>query len=103
NIYRFQLYQHSNTKPQSLPFNDINAFAEDTKGNIWIGTNGGGLIYFDRKNEKFTQYKNNPFNSNSLSNNVIVSLLMDRSGVLWIGRIMEGWILSMAKTLNIIN
>ncbi len=58
---------------------------EDRHGNLWIGTNGGGLLYFDRATGKYTRYLHDPNNRNSISSNVIVSLLIDREGKLWIG------------------
>jgi signal transduction histidine kinase/DNA-binding response OmpR family regulator/streptogramin lyase len=73
-----------------LPFEDINSFEEDRKGNLWIGTNGGGLLYFDRKTGKFKQYLNEPGNINSLSGNVIVSLCLDADDNLWIGTYKAG-------------
>ncbi len=63
---------------------------EDGAGNLWIGTNGGGLIYFDRKNNTFRQYLHDPNNINSLSSNVIVSLWIDHENVLWIGTYFGG-------------
>ncbi|NJO25463.1 MAG: hypothetical protein HC867_06405 [Bacteroidia bacterium] len=63
---------------------------EDQSGNIWIGTNGGGLIFFDRKQNTFRQYLHDPNNKNSLSSNVIVSLCIDHSGMLWIGTYFGG-------------
>jgi ligand-binding sensor domain-containing protein len=44
----------SPNNPGSLSYNDVNNFAEDTAGRIWIGSNGGGLIYFDRKHKPST-------------------------------------------------
>lgn len=78
---KFPLYQH----PVNFVYNDVNRFVEDKKGNLWIGTNGGGLIYFDRKKGTSTQYLHDASKTNSLSNNVIVSLCIDKEDKLWIG------------------
>ena len=51
---------------------------------LWIGTRDG-LNKFNREEEKFTQYRNEPNNPNSLSNNYVRSIYEDQSGVLWIG------------------
>ncbi|SEL42404.1 hybrid sensor histidine kinase/response regulator transcription factor [Parapedobacter koreensis] len=69
----------------ALPFDDINQFIEDQRGNVWIGTNGGGLIYFDRRANRFTQYRHDPKDPHSLGSDVIVNLYTDRRGELWIG------------------
>ncbi|RRN77675.1 sensor histidine kinase, partial [Pseudoxanthomonas sp. SGD-10] len=84
NIIKFPHLRHQPSNPHSLPFDDVNTFAEDAKGNLWIGTNGGGLIYFDRVHNVYTTYKHQPV-KNSLSNNVVVSLLVDKNQKLWIG------------------
>ena len=93
-IIKFPLYTHHLsdplTDPKSLSFSDINSFAEDKSGNIWLGTNGGGLIYFDRKNGTFKTYLHKANNSNSLTNDVIVCLYIDHNQKLWIGTYFGG-------------
>jgi signal transduction histidine kinase/ligand-binding sensor domain-containing protein/DNA-binding response OmpR family regulator len=54
-------------------------------GNLWIGTEEGGLNKFDSENRKFIHYKNNPNDPSSLSGNSIFSIYEDRNGILWIG------------------
>ncbi|HZY35027.1 MAG TPA: two-component regulator propeller domain-containing protein [Mucilaginibacter sp.] len=93
-IIKFPLYVHHLadpvSDPRSLSFSDINSFAEDKTGNIWIGTNGGGLIYFDRKNGTFKPYLHDANNPNSLTNNVVVCLYIDHDQKLWIGTYFGG-------------
>jgi signal transduction histidine kinase/ligand-binding sensor domain-containing protein/DNA-binding response OmpR family regulator len=84
NIVRFPLYRRG-LENNGLQFDEMNKFAEDDKGNLWLGTNGGGLIYFDRKKNTYKQYRHNPSDPNSLSNDVIVSLCLDSEKTLWIG------------------
>lgn len=93
-IIKFPLYTHHLSDPvsdpRSLSFSDINSFAEDRLGNIWIGTNGGGLIYFDRKKGSFKTYLHKSGDKNSLSNNVVVCLYIDHAQKLWIGTYFGG-------------
>ncbi len=93
-IIKFPLYAHHLadpvSDPKSLSFSDINSFAEDKPGNIWIGTNGGGLVYFDRKKGTFKNYLHNVNNANSLANNVVVCLYIDHDQKLWIGTYFGG-------------
>ncbi len=44
---------------------------QDKNGIVWIGTLGGGLDRFDPTTEKFTHFKNNPNNKNSLANDFV--------------------------------
>ena len=59
--------------------------AEDNNGDIWIATNMGGLDKYNVETEKFTHYRNNPGDKNSLSSDKLRSVFIDRSGNLWVG------------------
>jgi len=93
-IIKFPLYTHHladpESDPMSLSFSDINCFAEDKLGNIWIGTNGGGLIYFDPKKGTFKTYLHDAANAASLTKNVVVCLYIDHEQKLWIGTYFGG-------------
>lgn len=53
---------------------------EDSKGNCWIGTEGGGLFLFDRKKEAVvTRYTT----ENGLCSDVVLTILEDGEGHLW--------------------
>ncbi len=56
----------------------------DDSSNIWLGTTSG-LYRFDRQNEKFEHFVHQVENPQSLSDNYILSLFKDRTGLLWIG------------------
>ena len=61
------------------------AIAEDARGNLWIGTAGGGLNLLDRKTGRFHHYRRNDSDPKSLSDDAIYALHVDRHGDLWIG------------------
>ncbi len=58
---------------------------EDAKGILWIGTKGGGLSKLNTSTGTFVNYKANPKNFRSISNNFVLSVFKDREGILWIG------------------
>lgn len=63
-------------------------FAEDGKGNIWIGTKNNGLFRLQRENEKsyrIRQFKHDPKQPYSIGGNSIYSIYPDRHGNIWIG------------------
>ncbi len=62
--------------------NTVHAILQDKKGFIWFATEDG-LNKYDGYN--FTVYKNNPQDSNSISDNFIWTIYEDNSGTLWIG------------------
>ncbi|MBU1680411.1 MAG: hypothetical protein KKD86_16430 [Bacteroidetes bacterium] len=82
---KFITYSNSVSNPQSISNNSVMSIIEDDYGEIWLGTFGGGLNYFDRKSNSFFSYKNDPFNENSIADNDVLSLNIDKSGVIWIG------------------
>ncbi len=62
-----------------LTQSDIYTICEDQRGNIWLGTLGGGLVMFDGINFfPFTE-------EDGLLNNFVRSIYEDNTGILWIG------------------
>ncbi|HPR65445.1 MAG TPA: two-component regulator propeller domain-containing protein [Thermoanaerobaculia bacterium] len=86
----FTCYQNRPGDPTSLSHNRVLCIIDDPEGNLWIGTEGGGLNRLDPATGIFTAYKRDPSNPDSLNNNYVFSLLMDREGTLWIGTEMGG-------------
>ncbi len=60
-----------------LPNENIKCVSEDIEGNLFFGSDGGGLIKFS--NEKFISYTVN----DGLPNNIIMSILEDANHHLW--------------------
>ncbi len=53
-------------------------------GVVWVGTEGGGLYRFDRHTEEFTNYRNDPADPNSLSNDNVKAIYEDQNGLVWV-------------------
>lgn len=82
-------YYHDESDPHSIMHNDVRSIVEDKAGRIWIGTRAG-LDMFTYKNElpskaKFTHFKNNPNNQNSITAGLVLSLLVEKTNKLFIG------------------
>ncbi len=58
----------------------VRVIYEDAQSNFWIGTEGGGLLLFDRKAGKI---KARYTTENGLCNNSVLTLLDDEKGNLW--------------------
>jgi signal transduction histidine kinase len=69
----------------SLSCDQVNSIMEDRSGILWIGTEGGGLNRYDKKNKRFRIYMNESGNLQSLSSNCVQYVYEDKSGILWIG------------------
>jgi len=59
----------------------VRAIYEDKKGNFWIGSEGGGLVLFNRREGKIIKRYSTV---NGLCNNSILNILEDDKGNLWI-------------------
>jgi signal transduction histidine kinase/ligand-binding sensor domain-containing protein/DNA-binding response OmpR family regulator len=82
--YRFVNFVHNPEDTSSLSGELVRVIFEDSKGNLLIGTENGGLNVFDREKERFFHpYKNLPeFKSKEISVN---SITEDHEGNLYIG------------------
>jgi signal transduction histidine kinase/ligand-binding sensor domain-containing protein/DNA-binding response OmpR family regulator len=58
--------------------NFILSFCEDEKKNLWVGTDGAGLKYWNRKNNSYINY------SNTLSSPFITSIIRDNNNEIWL-------------------
>ena len=79
---KFTLYNRSNT--MGFNANAVTALCENKQGGLWIGTYGGGLLYYNQG--KITNFDRR----HGLSSLKIWSLLEDSRGRLWIGTVGGG-------------
>lgn len=70
------------TSKDGLPHQQIGALCFDNDGMLWIGSRNG-LSKYD--GYSFTNYFNTPGNPNSLNNNFICYLYIDKEKRLWVG------------------
>ncbi len=61
--------------------NYVTSFAKDSRGKLWIGTDGGGLCLYDRKTGKIEPYRYNK----KLKSLKVIDLAADTEGKLWVG------------------
>lgn len=58
--------------------------AKDSLGYFWLAT-PGGLMRFNPRTKKYDYFKNDPFDPTTISDNTISSVLVDKTGIVWIG------------------
>jgi ligand-binding sensor domain-containing protein/signal transduction histidine kinase/DNA-binding response OmpR family regulator len=75
-------YRYASDDRSRAGGNDVRLLFEDSKENIWAGTNRGGLCLVDAETKT---YKNLPFFKGILKEGDIRSIAEDRSGGFWIG------------------
>jgi ligand-binding sensor domain-containing protein/serine phosphatase RsbU (regulator of sigma subunit) len=79
------------TEKEGLSNNYVMSILEDKTGNLWFGTNGGGVCRYDGRHiasgtvgervGSFTTFTE----KEGLSNNYVMSILEDKTGNLWFG------------------
>lgn len=83
--YGFTIYKPDSFKNGSISSNLVYSIVGDDDDNLWVGTTGNGLNFFDRKTETFVHYKNEKGNDASLSNDHVTKVFRDSKNRLWIG------------------
>lgn len=69
---------------QSLPSNDLESIFEDREGQIWLGTDGDGLVRLPPNWDSFTTYRHDPMDPDSLVSDEIRGLT-DDGEMIWAG------------------
>ncbi|MFC4213087.1 two-component regulator propeller domain-containing protein [Pedobacter lithocola] len=77
--------QPSNSALSKLDGSRVITIKKDNQNHIWLGTNGKGLFVFDPQKNTIKHYQNEQYNTKSLSNNVIRSIIFDNQKNAWIG------------------
>ncbi len=77
----------------ALADSHVSAVLEDRAGNLWIGTDGGGISRRDAGTGRWTTYVHDGHDPRSLRSNAILALAEDRNGTIWVG----GWDAGLAR------
>lgn len=82
--YEFTIFRHHGSG--TISHNTVWSLLEDQAGALWVGTYGGGLNKFDRASQTFTNYRHDPKNPHSLSDDHVrvIHESRDEPGILWI-------------------
>ncbi|MGP1994360.1 two-component regulator propeller domain-containing protein [Zobellia laminariae] len=83
--YKFTGYNPSANKPNRISSNLVSAITGDETGNLWVGTTGSGLNFYNAATGNFTSYLNDEDDASSLIGNHVTALFKDSKNRLWIG------------------
>lgn len=82
-------YRHQTGDPMSLFNNNVMSIYQDSKGQLWVSNDNGGLHLYDPTTDGFYCYL--PDHSiNSITNASIRCVYEDGQGRLWVGTALEG-------------
>lgn len=98
--YEFKVYNPDPNDSESINSNLIFDIIGDKNQNLWIGTTGSGLNYFDKSREKFRAFKHSKTDPTSLVNDHVATLYKDHNEIMWIGTNMGVDMLDLKKPLD---
>lgn len=86
----FTHFRHDPEDTKSLGRPEVESIVEDHEGVLWFGhwpehKGVPTISAFDRQSETFTRYYHDPDDPHTLPAGVITTMMVDRSGVLWVG------------------
>lgn len=82
-------YPPDPTNPDAIS-SGVYTIREDSRGNLWLGTDGDVLNRFDRKTGKFIHYKSGKNTAGSINSGFVRSIYEDSLGILWFGTVGGG-------------
>ncbi len=80
-----QLIKYSAGGIENFTEDEINCFAKDTNGFIYLGGKSKGLQLYNKKENRFYSYQFDASKAGSIASNNIYRIMVDRSGILWVG------------------
>lgn len=90
--YTFKIFRHDPEDSNSIPNEWIHSMYKDRKGNLWIGTDGGGLCKWIPDKPGFTTIPIT-IQNNEQSRYPVKAIMEDRFGKIWIGTDGDGLML----------
>jgi len=81
-----QIHNLKNDKndPSSISYNDILSIKKDKTNGIWLGTDGGGISYYNERLNNFTSFTNSNLPEN-IEIAQIRSIVTNKAGQIWAG------------------
>jgi ligand-binding sensor domain-containing protein len=81
----YKTFTYDPENPESISFDDVISLFEDSNGNLWIGTWGGGLNMLDAKRKSFKRFIYDPSVEDGITDNIIWAITEDTNGSIWLG------------------
>ncbi|MCR4029574.1 MULTISPECIES: two-component regulator propeller domain-containing protein [Flavobacterium] len=74
----------TNKEDEDPAANFILSFCEDEKKNIWIGTDGAGIRYWNRKQNSYEVYSSTSSAGRKIQSNFVTSIVKDSDNAIWV-------------------
>lgn len=86
--YSFKVYRNDPEDSLSISDNNITTLFVDQKGNLWIGTENGGLSRYNSQDDTFINYRHKLYDARTISSDYVTSITEDADHQLWVGTVM---------------
>jgi signal transduction histidine kinase/ligand-binding sensor domain-containing protein/DNA-binding response OmpR family regulator len=83
-------YQPITNINKSINSNDYSVIFEDSKKNVWIGTENRGVNLYNPLTDEFTSFTTGFSKKNTLSNNIISNIYEDKNSNVWFSTLEGG-------------
>ena len=83
--YAFRVYKPDQHDRYSISHSRILSICEDPSGDIWLGTNGGGLNRYYRDHDRFTHFLSVENDSPAIAGNIVYCVMIVEDSLLWNG------------------
>jgi len=80
-----ETYSNDAANANSISAHSVRAVLEDSDGQLWIGTHGGGLSRLNPKTNTFEHFVHDENDATTISNDRVSSIFEDSDGRLWVG------------------
>ena len=86
----FRKFLHRKDEPNSIIHNTVPEIAEDDYGNIWLGTENGGLSIYNIQSDSFRHLTYDNTDISGINGNSIWQIYKDQDGTMWLGTLNGG-------------
>jgi signal transduction histidine kinase/ligand-binding sensor domain-containing protein/DNA-binding response OmpR family regulator len=83
--YNFESSRISQVLSGGFDCNVVSSILADNAGNIWMGTDGGGLCRYNPDADKYEFFRNKPSDKKTIGTNSVLALFQDSRGDIWAG------------------
>lgn len=83
--YDIRRYGRERGKPNGFANDFIWVIVEDAEQNLWLATQGGGVVRWDRATDSFASFRHDPENPESLASDDVRTLTVNADGTIWVG------------------
>lgn len=86
----WQVYSNASPAPYYISNDIVFGMEEDEKGNIWVGTDHGGVTLINKRERTTEVLWHDDHDPTSLSQNTIRCIYRDDKGIMWLGTYKKG-------------